>query len=52
MLELGDKVEFKPVPVTRGYLATDVVPLKEGTDAYEGQIQKTPAATSWLYCAT
>ena len=32
----GDNVEFKPVPVARGYLAKDVVPLKEGTDAYEG----------------
>ena len=52
MLELGDKVEFKPVPVTRGYLATDVVPLKEGTDAYEGADPEDASSYVWLYCAT
>ena len=35
-LSLGDHVNFKPVPVARGYLAKDVVVLTEDTDAYEG----------------
>lgn len=32
----GDMVEFNPVPVTRGYLAKDVVVIREEMDAYEG----------------
>jgi tetratricopeptide (TPR) repeat protein len=35
-LATGDKVEFKPVPVTRGHFAADVVSSNESAEAYEG----------------
>jgi tetratricopeptide (TPR) repeat protein len=36
ILATGDNVEFKPVPVTRGHFAADVVSSNESAEAYEG----------------